>query len=176
MKFMETKPYEICNALQQFLLSNTDFETFLNTLGYTNDEEKTNFTLMNYIHYPKKQTAITTFPFISFESNESIDARTEEDGFRWYIDIVIGIQDITEDNPNHNYTQTDNVLKYNKASQIQDLALEILKAIEEEIEITGIKGDFEINFGKISQSTSHTGEFDEMYHLIELELISYKEI
>lgn len=176
MKFMETKPYEICNALQQFLLSNADFETFLNTLGYTNNVQNTNLILMNYIHYPKQQTAIATFPFISFESNESIDARAEEDGFRWYVDIVVGIQDITEDNPNHNYTQTDNVLKYNKASQIQDFALEILKAIEEEIEITGIKGDFEINFGKISQSTSHTGEFDEMYHLIELELISYKEI
>lgn len=176
MKFMETKPYEVCDALQQFLLANTNFETFLNTLGYTNDKENTNFALINYIHYPKQQTAIATFPFISFESNESIDARTEEDGFRWYIDIVVGIQDITENNPNHNYTQIDNVLKYNKASQIQDFGLEILKAIEEEIEISGIKGDFEINFGKISQSTSHTGEFDEMYHLIELELISYKEI
>lgn len=176
MKFMETKPYEICDALQEFLSRNEEFEIFLNTLGYTNNIQNTNLTLINYIHYPKQQTAIATFPFISFESNESIDARAEEDGFRWYVDIVVGIQDITEDNPNHNYTQTDNVLKYNKASQIQDLALEILKAIEEEIEITGIKGDFEINFGKISQSTSHTGEFDEMYHLIELELISYKEI
>lgn len=176
MKFMETKPYEMCDALQEFLSRNEEFEIFLNTLGYTNNIQNTNLTLINYIHYPKQQTAIATFPFISFESNESIDARAEEDGFRWYVDIVVGIQDITEDNPNHNYTQTDNVLKYNKASQIQDLALEILKAIEEEIEITGIKGDFEINFGKISQSTSHTGEFDEMYHLIELELISYKEI
>ena len=37
MKFMETKPYEVCDALQQFLLNNQDFEVFLNTLGFTND-------------------------------------------------------------------------------------------------------------------------------------------
>lgn len=176
MKFIKTKPYEICNALQQFLLDNQDFEKFLNTLGYTNDEQKTNFKLINYIHYPKQQTAIATFPFVSFESNEAVDARTEEDGFRWCVDIAIGLEDITDNNPNHNYTETGNVLKYNKASEIQDFASEILKAIEEEIEISGIKGGFDINFGKITQLTTKTGEFDEMYHLIELELISYKEI
>ena len=32
------------------------------------------------------------------------------------------------------------------------MATEILLAIEEELEITGIKGDFEIIFGKIQQS------------------------
>jgi hypothetical protein len=56
------------------------------------------------------------------------------------------------------------------------MATEILLAIEEELEITGIKGDFEIIFGKIQQSSTPTGEFDGMYHLIELELVSYKEI
>lgn len=175
MKFMTTKPYEVCDALQQFLLDNQDFEIFLNTLGFTNSIDN-DYEPINYIHYPKQQTSITTFPFISFESNENIDARTEEDGFRWYIEIVIGLKDITEDNPNHNFTKIENVLKYTKTRSVQTFGLEVLKAIEEEIEISGIKGDFEINFGKIQQTTTPTGEFDEMYHLIELELISYKEI
>lgn len=175
MKFMKTKPYEVCDALQQFLLNNENFEIFLNTLGFTNSIDN-DYEPINYVHYPKQQTSITTFPFISFEANENIDARAEEDGFRWYVEIVIGLKDITEDNPNHNFTKTDNVLKYTKTRDVQTFGLEILKAIEEEIEISGIKGDFEINFGKISQSTTPTGEFDEMYHLIELELISYKEI
>ncbi len=175
MKFMTTKPYEIVDAIQKFLLDNADYETFLNSLGYTNFIDNL-YVPINYIHYPKQQTSIDTFPFVSLESNENIDARQEEDGFRWYIDIVIGVEDITENNPNHAFTETDNILKYTKSSEIQDFGEKILSAIEEEIEISGIKGDFEIIFGKIQQTTSPTGEFDRIYHLIELELISYKEI
>lgn len=176
MKFMETKPYEICDALQEFLLRNEEFEIFLNTLGYTNDIENIGFKIMNYVHYPKQQVAISTFPYISFKANESNDIRAEEDGFRWQVEIEIGIEDISEANPNHDYIETNNILKYTKTREIQTLGSEILKAIEVEIEISGIKGDFEINFGKINQLTTNTGEFDEMYHLIEFELISYKEI
>ena len=70
----------------------------------------------------------------------------------------------------------ENIKKFTKTRDVQDMATEILLAIEEELEITGIKGDFEIIFGKIQQSSTPTGEFDGMYHLIELELVSYKEI
>ncbi len=176
MKFMDVKPYEICDAIQNFLLQNKDFETYLNTLGYTNKTDNEALISVNYIHYPKDQLAIATFPFVSFTANENIDARTEEDGFRWFVDIVLGIKDISEDDPNHNFTKNENILKYTKTRVAQDFGNEILKAIEEEIEISGIKGDFEMIFGRIQQMTTNTGEYDEMYHLIELELISYKEI
>ena len=175
MKLMTVKPYEICDAIQTFLSISQSFESFLNTKGMS--VKKGNIhTPINFIHYPKQQTAISTFPFISLESNENLDLRTNEDGFRWYVDIVIGLKDITEDNPDHQVSVNENIKKFTKTRDVQDMATEILLAIKEELEITGIKGDFEIIFGKIQQSSTPTGEFDGMYHLIELELVSYKEI
>lgn len=178
IKTLPVKCYEVCDALQTFLLNNADFEQFLNTLGYTNNESPT-LKRVNYVHYPKQTLALKDFPFITIEANESRDERRKDEGFMWNIEIVIGVKDLAEDgwdSQDHEKTVVENVTKYIATRKIQDIAEEVVKAIGEEIEFSGIKGDFEIEFGRISHSTTPTGEFDPVYHLIELELISYKEI
>jgi hypothetical protein len=77
MKLMTVKPYEICDAIQTFLLNNESFENFLNTKGMSTKKGNIH-TPINFIHYPKQQTAISTFPFISLESNENLDLRTKK--------------------------------------------------------------------------------------------------
>lgn len=179
IKTIETLPYEICDAFQDFLERNTDYETFLNTIGYTNNTSTETLKQVKYVHYPTHKLAIETFPFVSFEALESNDDRQEEDGFSWDVDIVIGLEDIDVndiDQIDNQKTISDNVTKYTVSRTIQDFGKQIIKAIGEEIEVTGIKGDFEIEFGRISQMTTPTGEFNSVYHLIELKLISYKEI
>lgn len=176
MKQMDILPYEIMDSFQDFLLNSVDFENFLNTMSFTNVAPFGSMKQISYIQNPKQQTSIQSFPFISFESTETLDARMQEDGFRWYVDIVIGISDMDADNPNHHQEQTDNVLKYTRLRDIQDFGKKVLEIIASEMRSSGIKGDFDINFGRIQHSTTPTGEFDVMYHLIELELISYKEI
>lgn len=176
MKLMNILPYEIMDSFQEFLLSSAEFETFLNSKGFTNNTSTTTLKQISYIQSPKQQTSISTFPFISFESTEASDSRGQEEGFRWNVDIVIGLEDVTDENPNHNFVKVDNTLKYTKLRDMQDFGKQILETIADEMEISGIKGSFELEFGRIQHSTTPTGEFDVMYHLIELEIISYKEI
>lgn len=179
IKTIETLPYEICNVLQDFLLRSAEFETFLNTLGYTNNESTETLKQVEYYHYHKNVAAIESFPFIHFASYESEDNRTKEDGFGWNVEILIGIKDLDEEDINQrDYVKTvdENVTKYIKSAEIQRIAKEIIKTIGYEIDFTGIQGDFEIEFGRITQLGTRTGEFDPMYHEINFELISYKEI
>lgn len=181
IKIQEILPFEICDAFQNFLSESAEFETFLNTKGYTNKPPVGDLKRISYVHYPKNTLAIDNFPFITLSGYESEDIRTEEDGFRWKIEIEIGVKDLVENMEkaapaDHENVVDENVKKYTKASEVQEIAKQIIATIGEEIEISGVKSDFNLKFGKIAQSTAYTGEFDPMYHGIELEIISFKEI
>jgi hypothetical protein len=179
IKTIDILPYEVSDALQDFLLRNQEFEQYLNDRGYTNTKTDPAFKKVNYIHYPKQTLAIQEFPFVTFEFLESTDNRGRKDGLRWEGTIIIGLKDLDSEDINsvdHEKTVDDNVVKYTANRKAQDLGKKIIETIGEEIEFTGIKGDYEIKFGRIYQETTPTGEFDPVYHMIELELISHKEI
>jgi hypothetical protein len=182
MRTIEILPYEILNAFQDFLSNSSEFETFLNTYGFTNHVNT--FKRVTYIHYPNNLEAIKEFPFISFEAYDAEDKRTIENGFMWTVNILLGIEDkkeTVEDIANFDVLDFEketnqNVIKYTKSSKAQELVKKIIEIISDEMEISGIKGNFEIEFDTISTSTTATGEQDSMYGGIELNLISYKEI